>query len=98
MFVYRLRGHEVEAAGTSACASMSSVIEPEVELDVPRLVGLGVAELAEGRAGQSGGHTSQKVTIGQVESRPAEFQGLLFAAEVEGLADCQVFVQLRGLA
>src|SRR5947207_826811 len=73
------------------------VTEPQAELDIPRLVRLRIAELAEGSAGQTRGQASQQMPIGKVKGRGAEFQGLSLPAEMESFGNRQVFIQLRRL-
>src|SRR6185369_7873825 len=68
------------------------------EFDVPRLIGLRIAELSEGGAGKTRSQAAQKMPVGKIEGGASEFQGLLFTPDVEGFADRQVFVQLHGLA
>ena len=84
----------IEWAGTGP--ARSSIAEPKVEFDIPRLVRLRIAELSEGGAGKTGGQAPQQMAVGEIESRAAEFQCLLLS-KMEGLGDREVLIQLHGL-
>src|SRR5438270_9345901 len=86
------------SATVSDTSCAASVGESQAELDVPRLVRLGIGELAEGRARQPRRETSQEMPIRKIERRAAELQVPPLAAEREGFTDRQILVQLHRLA
>src|SRR5436305_10772089 len=75
-----------------------SVLEPQAELDIPRLVGLRIAELTVGSAGDVHLQSTEQVPVRDVESGSPEFERSLFAAaHRELLAHSNILTQLKRL-
>src|SRR5262249_22234186 len=76
----------------------SSEVKLQAELDLARVIGLWIGDLAKGRAVDAAVDATQSVAVENVEHRGTNLGIPLLAAEIEVLQNGEVFVEQSGSA